>query len=102
PDDYRIVDDTVRLSSWQQSSRPPGSVKRDIVTLYAYRARFQRITRADRDVENIAELVKIAKQNARRKPRNNPAGMTRVVIVSDAQIGKVGSRGGTPALLERM
>src|SRR5690606_15746280 len=102
PDDYRIVDDTVRFSSWQQSSRPPGSVKRDIVTLYAYRARFQRITRADRDVENIAELVKIAKQNARRKPRQNPARLTRIVVASDAQIGGVGSRGGTQALLDRV
>lgn len=102
PDDYRIVDDTVRFSSWQQSSRPPGSLKRDIVTLYAYRARFQRITRADRDVENIGELVKIAKQNARRKPRQNPARLTRIVVVSDAQVGKLGSRGGTPELLERI
>ena len=102
PADYRIMDDTVRFSSWEQSARIPGSLTRDTVTLYAYRARFQRITRADRDVENIAELVKIAKANARRKPRNNPVGLTRVVIVSDAQIGKVGSRGGTPALLERM
>src|SRR5690606_493156 len=102
PDDYRIMDDTVRFSSWQQSSRPPGSLKRDIVTLYAYRARFQRITKADRDVENIAELVKIAKSNARRSPRPGPGNLTRVVVVSDAQVGKLGSRGGTPELLARI
>src|SRR5690606_4485186 len=62
PDDYRIVDDTVRFSSWQQSARGRDGT-RDLITLYSYRARFQRITAADRDVENIAELVKIAKAN---------------------------------------
>src|SRR5690606_1710089 len=96
PDDYRIIDDAVRFSSWQQSARIPGSLTRDTVTLYAYRARFQRITKADRDVENIAELVKIAKGNARRSPRPGPGNLTRVVVVSDAQVGKLGSRGGTP------
>ena len=99
--DYRIVDDTVRFSSWQQSARGRDGT-RDLITLYSYRARFQRITRGDRDVENIAELVKIAKANARKSPRPGPAPLTRVVVVSDAQIGKVGSRGGTPALLERV
>lgn len=99
--DYRIVDDTVRFSSWQQSARGKDGT-RDLITLYSYRARFQRITAADRDVENIAELVKIAKANARKSPRPNPSKLTRVVVVSDAQIGKVGSRGGTPELLERV
>lgn len=101
PDEYRILDDTVRFSSWQQSARSRNG-DRDVVTLYSYRARFQRITRHDRDVENIAELVKIAKANARKSPRPMPSPLTRVVVVSDAQIGKVGSRGGTPELLERV
>src|SRR5690554_5334751 len=96
------MDDTVRFSSWEQSAYDNNLKRRSTVTLYAYRARFQRITRADRDVENIGELVKIAKANARRRPRQNPARLTRIVVVSDAQIGKVGSRGGTPALLERI
>ncbi len=102
PDDYRIVDDTVRFSSWEQSAYDNTLKKRSTITLYAYRAKFQRITRADRDVENIAELVKIAKANARRKPRQNPARLTRIVVASDAQIGGVGSRGGTSAFLDRM
>lgn len=102
PDDYRIVDDTVRFSSWEQSAYDNHLKRRSTITLYSYRARFQRITRADRDVENIAELVKIAKANARRKPRQNPSSLTRVVVVSDAQVGKLGSRGGTPELLERI
>src|SRR5690625_2971136 len=94
PDDYRIVDDTVRFSTWQQSARGKNG-DRDLVTLYAYRARFQRITQADRDVENIAELVKIAKANARKRPPQKPGQLTRVVVASDAIIGKDVSQGGT-------
>lgn len=101
PEHYRIVDDTVRFSTWQQSARGKNG-DRDLVTLYAYRARFQRITQADRDVENIAELVKIAKQNARKRPPQKPCQLTRVVVASDAQIGKVGSKGGTQELLNRV
>src|SRR5690606_38951555 len=36
------------------------------------------------------------------KPRQNPARLTRIVVVSDAQVGKLGSRGGTPELLNRI
>lgn len=101
PDEYRIVDDTVRFSAWEQSARAKDG-DRDKVQLYAYRARFQRITRADAQTENLPPLIAIAKANARKRPPTKAADLTRVVIVSDPQIGKVGSRGGTPALLERI
>lgn len=99
PDDYRIVDDTVRFSSWQQSSRPPGSVKRDIVTLYAYRARFQRITALDLRTE---ALVKELAQSFRvRRPRRTPGtGLgepcSYVPLWADWQYGKNETRPGDP------
>lgn len=101
-DDYRIVDDTVRFSSWQQSAWDATLKARSTITLYSYRARFQRITPADRAVEDIDQLLRVAKTNARKRPRPKPSPLTRVVVVSDAQVGKVGSRGGTPELLERI
>ena len=94
--DYRIVDDTLRFSAWEQSSRVGGTK-----TLYAYRARFARITEADRSVEDVVMLMAIARANSRRRPPMKSRSLTRVVIVSDPQIGKVGSRGGMPAFLAR-
>ena len=100
PDDYRIVDDTVRFSAWEQSARGADG-SRDRITLYAYRAQFVRVTPAERATEDLAPLVAIAKANARRRPPGKARALTRVVVISDPQIGKVGSRGGTPALLAR-
>jgi len=67
---------------------------------------YVRFNITDREVEteaeDVATLLAIAKANSRRKPPTKTSDLTRVVVVSDAQIGKVGSRGGTPALLERI
>lgn len=101
PAKYRIVGDTVRFSAWEQSARAANG-DRDKVTLYAYRAKFERIGPSDAAVEDVAGLLSIAKANAGKRPPANPNRRTRVVVVSDPQIGKVGSRGGTPALLERL
>lgn len=101
PADYRIVDETVRFSAWQQSKRLENG-DRDTITLYSYRARFQRITHADAETEDLAPLLAIAKANARKRPPAKTGNLTRVVVISDAQVGKVGSRGGTPALLGRI
>jgi hypothetical protein len=101
PAEYRIVDDTVRFSAWQQSKRLENG-DRDTITLYAYRARFQRITQADAATEDIASLVAIARTNAKVRPPAKAGARTRVVVLSDAQVGKVGSRGGTDALLARV
>jgi len=102
PADYRIVGDTVKFSAWEQSARSR-SGDRDRVWLYAYRARFERISAADREIEDIDALLAIARANvADLAPIEDSAPRTRVVVMSDPQIGKVGSRGGTPALLERI
>ena len=101
PDDFRVKDDTVHFRAWNQSSRSKDG-DRDIITLYAYGADFIRITPADRETEDLAPLLAIARANARKRPALKPKDLTRVVVISDPQIGKVGSRGGTPALLERI
>lgn len=100
PQDYRIVDDTVRFSAWEQSARAANG-DRDKVTLYSYRAKFARITRHDAETEDMAALLTIAQANRAGRRAADPSPRTRVVVVSDPQIGKVGSRGGTPAFLER-
>jgi len=101
PADFRIKDETVHFKVWNQSSRTKDG-DRDIITLYAYGADFIRITEADRETEDLAPLLAIARANARKRPSVKPKDLTRVVVCSDGQIAKVGSRGGTPALLGRV
>lgn len=88
PANYRILDETVRFSAWQQSKRlEDGS--RDTVTLYSYRARFQRVAGAMVSKEVRAtwrrSLLKAAKKAAKRLDRD---GATYVVLVADPQLGK--------------
>lgn len=71
PSEYRIVDDTVRFSTWQQSKRLENG-DRDIVWLFSYRARFQRISALDRRTEEIvaqlADNLRRRRLTARRTP----------------------------------
>ncbi|MDY0828573.1 hypothetical protein SK224_05465 [Microbacterium sp. BG28] len=97
PDVFEVVEDTVRMSKWQQSKRLENG-HRDIIWLYSYRGSFRR--RSDR--LDLPALHAAARQ---RKPRPfKPVDSDRVtvVVLSDVQAGKVGSRGGTPELIERM
>lgn len=92
PANYRILDETVRFSAWQQSKRlEDGS--RDTVTLYSYRARFQRITELDLRAE---ALVAALAENLRRRRltvrRTAGVGLgepcTYTALFSDWQFGK--------------
>ncbi len=58
PAEFCIVDDTVRMSSWQ-SSKGLDDGSRDTITLYSYRARFARVANrlASADVEDLRKRV---------------------------------------------
>jgi len=97
PEKFIIVDDTVRVSHWQQSARSK-SGDRDLIDLYSYRAQFRKRTEMD-------DLDLPALYAASRKVKSLAAGVREdratVVVWSDPQIGKTGSRGGTEELLAR-
>lgn len=99
-DQYRIVDDTVRVSMWQQSKRLENG-DRDTVWLRSYRGSFQRVTPLDLAADDIDRLLTVARQHPTAIPAN-PQEATRVVVASDAQVGKRDKRGGTPELLARI
>ena len=89
PSEYRIIGDTVGFSSWQQSSRSP-SGDRDLVTLFAYKARFQRISDVDKQTEErlkaLAEHVRertIFRKYAERYPER-----CHTTLWADWQLGK--------------
>lgn len=99
PEHFVIVDDTVRMRSWQQSKGLEDGT-RSTVTLYSYSARFRKKRPEDEAFDlpalyasaNFAESVRINSMASDR---------TTVVVWSDPQIGKTGSRGGTKELIER-
>lgn len=92
PAEYRIIDETVRFAAWQQSKRLENG-DRDVIWLYAYRARFQRISGLDRRTE---EVVAALAQNLRRRRltvRRTPGtglgpACAFVPMFSDWQLGK--------------
>lgn len=97
PASFVIIDDTVRASVWQSSKRTEDG-DRDVIDLYSYRARFKRKS----DAVDLPALFAAAKG---RKPAQLAVAendRTMVVVLSDVQAGKVGSRGGTPELIERL
>lgn len=102
PEEFCIVDDTVRMSSWQQSKGlEDGS--RDVVTLYAYRARFARITGRlpDADVGAIAARVQKWKPTkAARRTSAVGSPCTLHVGWSDWQLGKSGVEQTTQRVLD--
>lgn len=92
PAEYRIVDDTVRFSAWEQSARAKNG-DRDKVQLYSYRARFQRITEADVRTEALVESL-AANLRKRRLTTRRTVGTglgpecTYTPLFSDWQYGK--------------
>ena len=90
--EFEVVDDTVRMSTWQQSKRTEDG-SRDGVQLYAYSARFRRVTSARIRPEVIAEWRQALKVKTRQNlpaKIDTPAG-TYVVLVADPQLGKKGT-----------
>lgn len=97
PAAFEILGNTVRCSTWQQSKRlEDGS--RDIINLFSYRAMFRRVTTA----VDLPSLYAAARRRPLKKLPAQTTGRTSVPVLADPQIGKVGSRGGTPELLDRL
>lgn len=97
PQQFEVVGDTVRCSTWQQSKRTDNG-DRDVINLYSYRALFRRRMEAI-DLPALTAAV----QRTRIRPVK-PTPSTRVthVVYGDPQWGKSGSRGELTAILERM
>lgn len=94
PDEFEVVDDTVRMSTWQQSKRLE-SGERDTVQLYSYRARFRRTTASQRDFDIDAVRNRIWRPPAKRrttKPATGEAARFNIMW-ADWQIGKSGTDG---------
>ena len=98
PDEFIIVDDTVTQRAWEQSAFDKRTGTRNTVTLYSYSAKFRRKTEMDElDLPALYQSARFAP-----KPDNGATDERVTVLVwSDPQIGKTGSRGGTKELIDR-
>ena len=90
PTEFEIVDDTVRMSTWQQSKATDDG-KRDLVQLYSYSARFRRRTRDSLPVGVVDEWRKALLRKAPR-PKTPIGGRgTYMAAIADPQFGKKGT-----------
>ena len=96
----RLVEARYDPVAWTRGAQGDQATTRE-----AWRYRF-RIVPAEAIAHTSADLAAALISNARRSrprlPKAPSAERTRVVVVSDLQIGKTDHRGGTPALLERL
>jgi hypothetical protein len=95
PNEFEVIDDTVRMSTWQQSKRTD-SGDRDVAQLYSYSARFRRVTREMVSPETLLQWRKALLKS--KFPGNRDYGTasshtsgTYVALVADPQLGKKGT-----------
>jgi hypothetical protein len=98
PAAFSVVNDTVRISNWQQSRRLENG-DRDVVDLFAYRARFVRKSEA---IDLPALYAEVARTKHPRPSIGPKRDVTLVVCWADIQTGKVDRLGDVSDLLERL
>lgn len=89
PEHFEVVDDSVRMSKWQQS-KGTDTGGRDVIWLYSYKARFQKILTP---LDSVPDLDSVRARVEKFKPRRNvgrPSGPSVVYVhqQGDEQIGK--------------
>ncbi|WP_280389806.1 hypothetical protein [Nocardia wallacei] len=101
--EFEVVDDTVRMSTWQQSRRADAG-DRDAVQLWSYSARFRRKPRArlsDAEIETRREQVRNWVLPAAAAPSGDRPSVAAVVNLADVQGGK-SEGGGVAATQQRL
>ncbi|MAE64143.1 MAG: hypothetical protein CMJ18_07690 [Phycisphaeraceae bacterium] len=105
PDEFEVADDTVRMSTWQQSKGLDDGT-RDIVQLYSYSARFTRKAKARlSDDEIAARRAEVRKwkvpSESSRKRKDSDTPVAAVINLADIQGGK-SEGGGVAATQQRL
>lgn len=100
PQDFVIVDDTVRCSTWQQSKALEDGT-RDVVQLYSYRARFARKTVGATDLAELTASLRKWSPAASQKRTGSGTPVTMFVGWADWQLGK-GEGDGTKGTTARV
>lgn len=101
PEEWPLDQGSLRVSMWQQSKRTEDG-DRDVVWLKSYKGNLRRTSRPELTTSEVSALLEQAKENAKATKAKRKSHGTRVIVLSDLQIGKVDRLGGTEELLERM
>lgn len=91
PEAFRIVG---KVSQWTKTHH-------DKEDTYSFLFTFEPISAAE-DAIDLPALYAAGRTRRRTKFKTTPAPRTSVPVIADIQTGKVGSRGGTPELLDRL
>lgn len=101
PDEFAIVDDTVRMSMWQTSRRTDDG-DRDVQNLYAYKARFKRRDQYT-DADTLARMIDRLQGTTAPKANRKAEPVSLFVGLADWQLGKsYGPGQGTAETLDRI
>lgn len=101
PDEFTIVDDTVRMSMWQTSRRTDDG-DRDVQNLYSYKARFKRRDQYT-DADTLARMIDRLHGAQSPKPTRKTEPVSLFVGLADWQLGKsYGPGQGTAETLDRI
>lgn len=100
PDTFAIVDDTVRMSTWQQSKRTETG-DRDTINLYSYRARFTRKSMGGLELADLIKSVREWEPTTRQEASPDGEPLTFFVGWADWQLGK-GEGDGTAGTTARV
>jgi hypothetical protein len=93
PGEFEVIDDTIRVSTWQQSKATEAG-DRDVVNLYSYKAGFRRV---DKDIISEAVIARWRRKFLKQTPtpvedsQGSRTGASYVILVADPQIGKKGT-----------
>lgn len=100
PAEWPLDHGSLRVSMWQQSRRTDDG-DRDVVWLRSYRGNLRRLSSPEITADDVTSLLQVARRHPRVRHKA-ASGATRVVLVSDIQVGKVDRNGGTPEMLARV
>lgn len=91
-DDFEVVDDTVKMSTWQQSKRLENG-ERDTIQLWSYSARFRKISRDSIRPEIVERWrVNLINELPKIEDYGDKVGNgTYPMLVADPQLGKKGT-----------
>lgn len=103
PNEFEIVDDTVRMSTWQQSKGLEDGT-RDMVQLYSYSARFKRKPKqrlSDADVAEVQNRMRRWRPVRAKVSAKSGSPVAAVINLADIQGGK-SEGGGVAATQQRL
>lgn len=88
---YEIVNDTITMSTWQQSKALDDGT-RDVVQLYSYKAKFRKISKVEGGVVFASEVWRKALLKTSKQLQTVTAGVgCYIILVADPQLGKKGT-----------